>query len=116
MAHWTAPPGAGLFIDCWIEFGASQSSIFQSAVALGKCAIRNRNLGDASGLWGHRPSCAYEAHNPEWWKTIPQEYLSCETDSNCVSVRAGGKQQEVSYWSVTPSAESGTESERDSAW
>jgi hypothetical protein len=72
----------------------------------------------AQNLFGDQewsPSCAYEAHNPEWWKTILQEYLSCETDSNCVSVRAGGKQQEVSYWSVTPSAEWGTESERDSA-
>jgi hypothetical protein len=74
-----------------------------------------QNIRASSGPSGDGPSCAYEAHNPEWWKTIPQEYLSCETDSNCVSVRAGGKQQEVSYWSVTPSAEWGTESERDSA-
>jgi hypothetical protein len=80
-----------------------------------RAGTRDYIVGTAFGLCGHRPSCAYEAHNPEWWKTIPQEYLSCETDSNCVSVRAGGKQQEVSYWSVTPSAESGTESERDSA-
>ena len=61
------------------------------------------------------PMCAYDAHNPGWWKTIPQEYLSCETERNCVSARAGGEQLEVSCWSVTPSAKCGTESERDSA-
>ena len=68
-----------------------------------------------SGLSGDRPSCAYDAHNPGWWKTVPQEYLSCETERNCVSARAGGEQLEVSCWSVTRSAVRGTRSERDSA-
>ena len=70
-----------------------------------------RHFGDQE--WS--PSCAYDAHNPEWWKTIPREYLSRETESNCVSARTGGKQQEVSYWSVTIGAKRGAVSERDSA-
>ena len=38
-----------------------------------------------------------------------------ETESNCVSARAGGEQQEVSFWSVTSGVQSHNESERDSA-
>jgi hypothetical protein len=68
-----------------------------------------------TGPSGDGPSCAYDAHNPGWWKTVPQEYLSCETERNCVSARAGGEQLEVSCWSVTRSAVRGTRSERDSA-
>jgi hypothetical protein len=66
-----------------------------------RCNLITSNI---PGLSGDRPSCAYDAHNPGWWKTIPQEYLSCETERNCVSARTGGEQLEVSCWSVTTSA------------
>ena len=66
--------------------------------------VMHKHFDAGSGPSGDGPSCAYDAHNPGWWKTIPQEYLSCETERNCVSARAGGEQLEVSCWSVTPSA------------
>jgi hypothetical protein len=101
---------------CKIPEGLSPDRPVWRPLFQAKRSLRSNSMHQfIPGPSGDGPSCAYDAHNPGWWKTIPQEYLSCETERNCVSARAGGEQLEVSCWSVTPSAKCGTESERDSA-